>query len=327
LPGQIVELELRDAPEGWDLSFQGGGREVSSVYAKPETPTSVTLRAEVPENATGSFEMTVVARGASRTAQLPLVLTIGEAAPPSLRLDPDLPIIQGAPSANLSFRVTVANEGDTDLLVNLSADSPEGFNVSFRQNANEVSTVPIEAGQTATVDMQVRAPAEIAAGEYKFTMHAQAADVADEVELTALLRGQPSLSLSAADGRLSGRANAGTETPLELVLVNDGTAPAENVTLSASPPTNWSVRIEPEVVASVAPGEEVTVTAYITPPDQAIAGDYVVTVRSRPEDGTSESVEFRITVVTSTLWGVVGLVLVAAALAVVAVAVGRFGRR
>jgi uncharacterized membrane protein len=126
---------------------------------------------------------------------------------------------------------------------------------------------------------------------------------------------------------LSGRANAGSETPLELVLRNDGTAPAENISLEASPPSSWTVRMEPEVVAAIAPGEEIQVNAYITPPDTAIAGDYVVTVRARPEAGSTESVEFRITVLTSTLWGAVGLLLIAAALTVVAVAVGRFGRR
>jgi uncharacterized membrane protein len=71
----------------------------------------------------------------------------------------------------------------------------------------------------------------------------------------------------------------------------------------------------------------VAITAYITPADKAIAGDYNVTVRAAPASGQSQSVVFRITVATSTLWGVVGVLLVAAALAVVAVAVGRFGRR
>jgi uncharacterized membrane protein len=269
----------------------------------------------------------VAARGTNRTAQIPLELIIGQAAPPELRLDPDLPFIQGAPSTTLSFRVGVSNEGDEDMLVNLSADAPEGFNVAFRQAGTEVSTVPIEAGQSQTIDMQVRAPAEAPAGDYQFVMRAQAADVADEVELTARITGEAALSLAAADGRLSGRAEAGRETPLELVLRNDGSAPAENITLSASPPGSWDVRFEPDVVPAVGPGEEVTVTAYITPPDQAIAGDYVMTVRARPEDGTTESVEFRITVVTSTIWGVVGVLLIAAALVVVLVAVGRFGRR
>jgi uncharacterized membrane protein len=53
----------------------------------------------------------------------------------------------------------------------------------------------------------------------------------------------------------------------------------------------------------------------------------VVTFRARPEDVSAESVEFRVTVRTSTLWGVAGVALVAVAVVVVGLAVARFGRR
>jgi uncharacterized membrane protein len=53
----------------------------------------------------------------------------------------------------------------------------------------------------------------------------------------------------------------------------------------------------------------------------------MVTVSARPEDGNSESADFRITVLTSTLWGVAGVALIAVAVVVVGLAVARFGRR
>ena len=52
-----------------------------------------------------------------------------------------------------------------------------------------------------------------------------------------------------------------------------------------------------------------------------------MTIRAKPAEGGSESADFRITVRTSTLWGVVGIALIAVAVAVVAAAVFRFGRR
>ena len=39
----------------------------------------------------------------------------------------------------------------------------------------------------------------------------------------------------------------------------------------------------------------------------------MVTVRAQPAGGTQESVDYRITVVTSTLWGVAGVALIAVA--------------
>jgi uncharacterized membrane protein len=53
----------------------------------------------------------------------------------------------------------------------------------------------------------------------------------------------------------------------------------------------------------------------------------MVTVRAKPAQGATEIAEFRITVKTSTLWGIVGVGLIAVAVAVVGFAVMRFGRR
>jgi uncharacterized membrane protein len=44
-------------------------------------------------------------------------------------------------------------------------------------------------------------------------------------------------------------------------------------------------------------------------------------------EGVSESANYRITVTTSTLWGVTGIAVIIAALLVLVGAVGRFGRR
>jgi len=68
------------------------------------------------------------------------------------------------------------------------------------------------------------------------------------------------------------------------------------------------------------------VKALVTPSDKAIAGDYVASFRANGR-GESSSADFRITVTTSTLWGVVGVGIIAVALLVLLGAVARFGRR
>ena len=64
----------------------------------------------------------------------------------------------------------------------------------------------------------------------------------------------------------------------------------------------------------------------MTPSAKALAGDYMTTLRAGTE-GDSSSADFRITVSTSTLWGIVGAGIIAAALLVAVGAVARFGRR
>jgi uncharacterized membrane protein len=68
------------------------------------------------------------------------------------------------------------------------------------------------------------------------------------------------------------------------------------------------------------------VQALLTPSSKAVAGDYMVNVRASAK-GDSSAADYRVTVTTSTLWGVAGIGIIAVALLVVVGAVARFGRR
>ena len=110
------------------------------------------------------------------------------------------------------------------------------------------------------------------------------------------------------------------------MLSNDGTAAIDEVELSGTVPTNWKVEFEPKSIATLAPNEKKEVVAKVTPADKAIAGDYVASFRANGR-GESASADFRITVTTSTMWGIVGIGIIAVALLVLLGAVARFGRR
>ena len=66
--------------------------------------------------------------------------------------------------------------------------------------------------------------------------------------------------------------------------------------------------------------------ALLTPSAKAIAGDYMTTFRANGK-GDSNSADFRITVATSSMWGMVGIGIIAIAFLVLIGAVARFGRR
>jgi uncharacterized repeat protein (TIGR01451 family) len=138
--------------------------------------------------------------------------------------------------------------------------------------------------------------------------------------------GQPKLVVSGLGERLSTEAYAGETTPVDVVLTNTGTAPARNVKLTASTPSGWSVAFRPEAIDLLAPGANQTVKAEVKPAGKAIAGDYMVTMSANGE-GASASSDFRTTVRTSTMWGIVGVLVIAAALIVLVLAVVRYGRR
>ena len=79
-------------------------------------------------------------------------------------------------------------------------------------------------------------------------------------------------------------------------------------------------------MTSVAPGQNANVTAKIQPSGDAIAGDYDITMQASTTDAT-QSMDVRVTVETSPLWGVVGAVLIIAAIGGLYGVFRRFGRR
>ncbi|MBC7249572.1 MAG: hypothetical protein H5T62_04750 [Anaerolineae bacterium] len=325
---QVVWLDMKQIPEGWTATFRGAGKVIKAVYVEPDNSASVSLKLEPPANAaSGSYEFVALARGENGEVELPLELVVEEKLPPKLAFDIDLPTLKGKPSSTFRYSATLKNEGDEEVTVNLLADAPAGFTVTFKSGGQEVSSLPMEANQSKSLSIEVRPYAELPAGDYPIVVRAQGDNAEAVLSLTATVTGEPDVSLTAPDGRLSGRAYAGEETPFKLIVRNTGSAPARAVEMSASEPTGWSVEFEPKEIDEIPAGQQVEVTAKIRPADKALAGDYMVTVYARPEDSSSESVDLRITVLTSTLWGVVGVALIAVAVGVVALAVLRFGRR
>lgn len=325
---QTAQLEVEDLPDGWTAIFRGGGKVIRSAYVEAGGSTSVDLKLDLPPDVQpDTYRFRVVARGEAERAELPIELTVKDKLPPNLTFEVDLPTLRGTPDTDFRFNVTLKNEGDEELSVNLSASAPPEFLVTFKSGGQEVTSIPIGANESKRLSVEANPFAEVPAGTYQFEVQAQGGDVQATTMLFAEVVGKPELSMAAPDGRLSAQVHAGEETPITLVLRNTGSASVRNVVMSATPPAGWEVTFEPNQIVEVVAGEQVEVTAKLHPAEQAIAGDYMVTFSARPESAAAESVEFRITVRTSTLWGIIGVGLIAVAVVIVGLAVARFGRR
>jgi uncharacterized membrane protein len=184
----------------------------------------------------------------------------------------------------------------------------------------------VKAGESKDIDAAVTLPREVPAGTYEIVVAAAAGEARAQIKLGLEVTGRPDLSLTTPDGRLSGRAYANRATPFKFVVKNQGGAAARDVELSASEPGGWEVTFDPQRIDGILPNQEREVTASIKPGAKAVTGDYVVTVRASAGEASS-SADFRVTVYTSTLWGLTGILLVAIALGVISLAVSRYGRR
>jgi uncharacterized membrane protein len=330
-PGAVldtVQLKMEQLPQGWTATFRGDGQIVNAVELVPGTDSSTDLRLDPPASVqSGNYHFVVLVQGSNEKSELPIDLTVKEKLPPRLSLSAQLPTIQGSPSTTFRYSLTLKNEGDEDLNVNLTADTPSSLLVNFNYLGQEVTTLPLNANQSASISVSAQPAGELSAGSYPITIHAEGGDASASLDLSAEVTGQSQLSVTAPDGRLSDQIYTGRDTPIKVDLVNNGTSSSRGIQLSSTAPNGWTVKFDPDQIAEIAAGQQVEVTAHIVPADKAIAGDYVVTVSAKSADGTSKSADFRITVLTSTLWGIVGIALIAIAVGVVAIAVVRFGRR
>jgi uncharacterized membrane protein len=323
-------LAVSGVPQGWTATMLGGGQPVAAAMVATNDSTSLQLRLDVPESApTGTTQsLTVTAKGSKSETSLPIAVSLAKDLPAKLTIKAQLPSLRGTAKSSFEFQMDVKNDSGRNLVVSLGATAPRNFETSFTEQygSQELSSVPIDAGQSKTVKLKVRPPNTVAANRYPVSVKASAEDTSAETTVALEITGQPQLNIAGRDGVLSGRAEAGKEASIPLVVTNTGTSPADEIELSSSAPSGWKVSFEPKTIDHIAPNQNKEVQAKVTPPEKAIAGDYAPTFTASAR-GETTSTQFRIAVSTSTMWGIVGAGIIAVALLILVGAVARFGRR
>jgi uncharacterized membrane protein len=329
LPPERLALSVGGVPAGWTATLIGAGQPVSAALPATNASVALELRLDVPKDAPiGTTNLTVDAKGAGANATLQVAVTLATDLPAKLTLNPQLPELRGTSKSNFEFQLGIKNDSGKKVTVSLSAQAPQNFDATFTEQygSQELNALPLDPGQSKDVKLKVKPPNTIAAGKYKVTAKVTADDASATSELTMDITGQPKLDIAGREGVLSAKATAGAETSVPVYLTNSGTAAAEQVELSGTVPPGWKVNFEPKTVDRIAPNENKEVQVQITPTPKTVAGDYVTTVRAAAR-GESSSQSFRVQVVTSTVWGIVGIALIGGALLVMMGAVVWFGRR
>ena len=330
LPPQRATLSLDGVPTGWKATILGGGAPITAAMPASDDSVQLQLRIEIPEGLTnGTHTITLRAKTQDTSASLPIDVSIGQVLPAQLALKVTNPSLIGTAKTSFGFQFNIANQSDRDLIVKLAANAPRGFTTNFTEayGSQQIASIPIEAGKDKDLKVNVQPPADAKAGSYPVAIEVSADGTKADGSMMMDITGQPQLTLTGEDGRLSTSAVAGTTSPVALVLSNDGSAPAQEIALSASPPSDWKVSFQPDKIAQLNPGQKINIQAQLTPSSKAVAGDYMTTLRANDSGSQSSSADIRVTVSTSTLWGIVGVAIVAIALLIAVGAVARFGRR
>lgn len=329
LAPERLALSVAGVPKGWTAMLLGGGQPIAAAMPATDDSVSLDLRLDVPKDAAiGSQTLTINADGGTSHVALPIQVSLAKELPAKLSLQPQLPELRGSTRSSFEYTMTIKNDSGKKLLVSLAAEAPRNFDTSFTEayGSQQLTAIPVDAGKTKDVKLKVTPPDAVDAGRYPVTVTVAAEDAKATAKVSLDVTGEPKLTIAGREGILSARATAGKESSVPVTIANTGTAPADNVQLSSSAPGGWKVTFEPKTVERIAPNQHVDVQALITPPEKAIAGDYVTTLNAQSR-GTNGDANFRVTVTTSTMWGIAGIGIIGAALLIMVGAVARFGRR
>lgn len=328
-PPERLALSLTGVPKDWKATLLGGGRPVESAMPSSNDSLSLQLHLDIPkQDAKSQHTITVHADNGQRHLSLPIDVRLATQLPAQLSVRPELPQLTGSATTSFDYQLTVKNESGQDVLASLAAQAPQYYDATFTEGygTQQISAVPIKAGESKTVKLHVRPPVSAASGEHDIQVQVAADGVKAATTLKLDITGQPALTLAGRDGLMSTRAQIDHASTMPLELRNTGTAVAQDIKLDSTAPSGWKISFEPSQEAHLEPGKTAEVQLHITPSAQSLAGDYMVKLHAR-SGGQSADGDLRVSVTTSSLWGITGAILIAIALLVLIGAVARYGRR
>jgi len=323
--GEVVELSVVSAPEGWETYFFGNSTNVSSIYVANGTLSgAVSFNVTVPWTAEDKiYEITIRAKGKTLSSDLTVKLDVTAEELGESVFDVLHSSQEGDTESTFSFATSVRNNTPTEQTYDLTASVPSGWSIAFKADDVRVAavTVPARGSQSVTVEITPAASAE--AGVYEIPIKAGDLDIQT---LSVTITGTYGMKVSTPSGLLSLDAYANKETSFTMTVTNTGNAPLNNITLRSSVPTGWNVSFSQSTIATLEAGASVDITCTMTPAENALSGDYSITVEARNSD-TNDAEEFRVTVKTETIWGIAGIALIAVALIGLWFVFRKFGRR
>ena len=326
-----VDLTVTGAPADWTATLRGGGFTIDGVETDgTREPTKVTLAVTVPAGAAEGTQRIAV-RGVTTTGSkaadtLPVDVRVTPNAAGDVTLTTDIPSLKGASNATFPFTLTLTNSTPEDLPFSSVATGPAGWTVTSQVGSSaQAASVVVKAGATSPVTVSVKPAADTPAGKYPIAVDVTSGTQTAHQDLEVEITGTYTLTLTTADERLNMSATAGGTSDLTVVVTNTGTADVTDVAMSATAPTGWTVKFDPETV-TVPAGQQIQSVAHVSPSADAIAGDYVTTFKATAPTANA-SAAIRVTIETSLVWGLIGVGLIVLVVVGLLWTFRRFGRR
>ncbi len=319
-----VDVYLSGLPKSWHYELKSGGWNIKQLSILSREKKTLSLKIEIPYKVNkGNYQFRVVARN---YYTLPLIVNISEQGTLKTEFTSDQANMEGHGKSTFSFKAELKNRSGNKQLYSLRSNAPRGWQVTFKPNFKQATSVEIDANANKNISIEIKPPHNVKAGTYKIPVAAITSTTSAKLELEVVITGTYDISLNTPTGLQSTNITAGKYKRVELLVSNIGSAELKDIKLSASKPKNWEVTFDPDNVNRLEAGQHASVYAIIKASNKAIPGDYVTTINAETPEASSK-IAFRVSVKTPMLWGWLGILIIIAVIGSIYYLFRKYGRR
>jgi uncharacterized membrane protein len=319
-----VDVWISEIAQGWKAKVKTYRFAVTGIHVPAGDDKTLTFEAEPGKDVTpGKYNFKINAKTQDdrfTMAQTIAVTVVGAEEKPDkdrgVKLTTSYPEIRGPSDATFEFSVEVESKLDSDAIFDLFAQGPKGWDINFKPayETKYISSLRLKSNQNQTIAVEVKPDQMAQAGKYPINIKVSSNDAKGEAQLAVILTGTYGLEVGTASGLLSLDAGQGKPANLSFYVKNTGSAANHDIKFMSFKPENWKVEFTPEKIEKIEPGDLKQVELTITPYEDALVGDYSVSVNVEGEKA-SKIIEFRTTVKASAAWGWIGIGIIVAVIA------------
>jgi uncharacterized membrane protein len=317
---ETVAVKIADKPKGWKARVKTYRFLVTGVHVPADDKKTLTFEA-VPDKGIGPGEYRFKVEAKTHDSQFQMNQEIlisvkddeKEKEERGVKLTTSYPVIRGPSDAKFEFSLEVDSKLDKEAVFDLLAQGPGGWDVNFKPayESKYISSLRIKGNQSQTIAVEVKPALNSPAGEYPLLIRVSSGDAKGDAKLMVILTGTYALEVGTVNGLLSLEARQGKPANVSFYIKNTGSAANNAIKFMSFKPENWKIEFKPERIESIEPGGLKQVEMIVTPYEEALVGDYSVTVNVEGERA-NKSIEFRTTVKASSTWGWIGISIIVA---------------